>query len=308
MDETEMEYGLDHAIAGKELKNYENLASFSLPLRDYVPSLNGFDICSKILPLHSLGGDMIAFIDFHRQYNLEKRIMMAANPDVQKQLQKNTRRLGILHADVEGHQRTDTVMNALLYRMFRLGVRYELEHNGHVTADLFENLNMEFFESTSINKTISALYGELYDSGKFRYLSAGVPYPVVFSKEQNRFVSLANSSGRSLENTSPLGMKPSSNHYEADKYKGNPLGFKEPYFVNEFSLQGAGDIMVLYSDGLGDHRMPDGTPYFPGLLELKLTGMNRASAKEISDSITADLLHPDSKRKDDISYIIIKKN
>jgi hypothetical protein len=44
------------------------------------------------------------------------------------------------------------------------------------------------------------------------------------------------------------------------------LGFKEHYQINEWRLMGAGDILLLHTDGLVDHARGD-EPYFPGRLE-----------------------------------------
>ena len=40
----------------------------------------------------------------------------------------------------------------------------------------------------------------------------------------------------------------------------SPLGFKDPYELNEWSLIGAGDILLLHTDGLTEHICPAEIP------------------------------------------------
>ena len=47
------------------------------------------------------------------------------------------------------------------------------------------------------------------------------------------------------------------------------LGFKKKYEINEWMLRGTGDILLLYTDGLADHRRGE-EDYFPGRLEAVL--------------------------------------
>ena len=40
------------------------------------------------------------------------------------------------------------------------------------------------------------------------------------------------------------------------------LGFKERYEMNEWTLMGRGDILLMHTDGLTEHEGPNGR-YFP---------------------------------------------
>jgi serine phosphatase RsbU (regulator of sigma subunit) len=84
------------------------------------------------------------------------------------------------------------------------------------------------------------------------------------------------------------------------------LGFKDKYEVNEISLMGSGDIMLLYSDGLSE--LSDGTrEYFPEVLEAKLREVKDLPAEGIFEALKQDLLSF-SEPSDDVSFIVIKRN
>ncbi len=68
-----------------------------------------------------------------------------------------------------------------------------------------------------------------------------------------------------------------------------PLGFKEHYQTNEWTLMGAGDILLLHTDGLTEHAAGD-VNYFPDHLEEVLRRVKHQSAREIYDAILDDLL------------------
>ena len=67
------------------------------------------------------------------------------------------------------------------------------------------------------------------------------------------------------------------------------LGFKERYEMNEWSLMGRGDILLLHTDGLSDHRTQD-QHYFPGRLEQALREVKHLGAREIYEAIKKDML------------------
>ena len=77
--------------------------------------------------------------------------------------------------------------------------------------------------------------------------------------------------------------------------------------MNEISLMGRGDILVLYSDGLADHRDPQGKPCFPGRLQEVLWAGKQLPAREIFARVKADMqaFRPDPE--DDVTIVIIKK-
>src|SRR4029077_411767 len=95
---------------------------------------------------------------------------------------------GIAILDVSGHQITDAFMASMLHQAFLLGAIYELDMFGTITKRLFENLNTRFYNSSSLNKFVTMIYGEISEDCSFRFLSAAHPLPLVFSSRHDRFM------------------------------------------------------------------------------------------------------------------------
>src|SRR4029434_7418993 len=100
---------------------------------------------------------------------------------------------------------------------------------GQITRRLFENLNTRFYQSSGTNKFVSLIYGEISDDAKFRFLSAGQPYPSVFSSQHNRFMDVSPHLCLSFP---PLGMLPSFNVIDRITMS-SLLGVKESDYVDE---------------------------------------------------------------------------
>jgi len=147
------------------------------------------------------------------------------------------------------------------------------------------------------------IYGEISNSGKFRFISAAHSAPLLFSNEQDKLVKISEDK---ITNYFPIGIVPSIE--DIDKSRSNSvMGFKEKYAVNEIDLMDNKDIMVLYTDGLSDHANSRGENYVSRKLESKLKELKEYSSKEIFSGIKDDILSF-NKPEDDISYVIIKKN
>jgi len=146
------------------------------------------------------------------------------------------------------------------------------------------------------------MYGEISEDARFTFLSAAQPFPVVFSKKHDRFMEV----GQDLcASSPPLGMVPSL-HVTDGSRTASPLGFKEEYTINHWVLMGAGDILLLYTDGLVEHSNADDRYYFPECLEQKLRDVKHQTAVEIFEAIRTDLL-AFSEPRDDISFVVIKR-
>lgn len=251
------------------------------------------------------GGDHIIYVDFERRYDLDRRIRAATaagDADVAAKLAENRGRLGVLVGDVSGHQITDALAAAMLHQAFLTGVLYELDRFGEVTTKLFEILNTRFFKSLSFEKYITLLYGEISGTGRFRFLSAGGPPPLVFSAEYDRFVTL---SPDRLVSFTPVGLFPSEDDVDRSKILG-PLGYKPRYAINEVNLLGVGDILFLYTDGLSEHSQQDDRPFVPDELEATLRASKHLPANEIFKAVR-DRAFSFAPLEDDMTMVVIKK-
>ncbi len=74
--------------------------------------------------------------------------------------------------------------------------------------------------------------------------------------------------------------------------------------MNEWWLMGAGDILLLHTDGLSEHSRRD-TPYVPRALEHRLREVKHQSAREIYTAIMDDV-QEFNEPSDDISLVVIK--
>ena len=295
--------GLLRQLSG-ELDNFEAIAQYLLPLPGEVPTLHGIDVWGGTLPLTGVvGGDHIIYIDFKQRFDLHARIKHATEkgkPEVVENLMRCQRTAGIAVIDVSGHQVTDALLAAMLHQAFLLGSIYELDISGQITKRLFEDLNTRFYKSSGENKFVSMIYGEISEDSRFRFLSAAQPFPAVFSNEHNRFMEVSPALCVSFP---PLGLMPSLG---IDRNATQSvLGFTDRYQMNEWLLMGAGDILLLHTDGLAEHgKRHDG--YFPHHLERKLREVKHQGAREIFDAVREDL-QTFADRSDDISIVVIKR-
>lgn len=286
-----------------ELQNFQEIATTLKPSPGEVPLLAGVDIGGISLPLKELvGGDHIIYIDFNRRYDLVRRIRDAEAEDrqeVAERLEECRHRAGILMADVSGHRITDALIAAMMHQAFLLGVYYELDRFGEITTKLFEHINQRFYRTTSVRKYLTMLYGEISDEGRFRFISAGHPRPMVFSREFGQFVEI---SEKRLVSYPPVGMFPSNSAVDEQVGPGT-LGYKKPYTVNEIDLLAEGDILLLYTDGLSEHAAGE---YFPSILEGRLTEIQDRPAIEICEILKRDIV-AHAPVGDDVSFVVVKK-
>jgi serine phosphatase RsbU (regulator of sigma subunit) len=288
----------------RELANFEDIAQHLKPLPGERPRLEGLDVFGGTMPLNGLvGGDHVIYVDFKQRFDLDARIergVTLGQLEVVEHLKRCRKMAGIAVIDVSGHHVTDAFMAAMLHQAFLLGAIYELDLFGHVTRRLFENLNTRFYQSSGAHKFISLIYGEISEDARFRFLSAGHPFPTVFSLQHDRFMAV----GHELQvSFPPLGMLPS---LDIDRNQmTSHLGFKDHYEMNEWVLMGEGDILLLHTDGLVEHQRGD-DGYFPSRFERTVRGVKDRTAAEIFDAIRSDLLDF-GEPADDISVVVIKR-
>ena len=288
-----------------ELKNFQDIARYIVPLPGEIPSLDGIDVYGGTMPLNgAIGGDHIIYVDFKKRYDLPARMKQAAaagKPEVVSNLERCKRMAGIAVLDVSGHHVTDALLAAMLHQAFLMGSLYELEMFGQITSRLFENLNSRFYQSSSRHKFVTMIYGEIAEDSTFRFLSAAHPPPVVFSSYHRRFMEVSRDLCTSFP---PIGTLPSNDVIDR-RMTDSTLGFKERYRLNEWTLMGVGDILLLYTDGLLDHTRGD-EGYFPKHLEQVVREVQRNSAKTIFEAIKTSALDF-AAPSDDISIVVIKR-
>jgi serine phosphatase RsbU (regulator of sigma subunit) len=286
----------------RELDNFEQIAQYLLPRPGDVPRLHGVDVFGGTVALNgTIGGDHLIYVDFKQRFNLPARIddaLASGRRDIAGRLRRRQRMAGIALIDVSGHRVTDALLAAMLHQAFLLGAIYELDMFGRITRHLFENLNTRFYKSSGPHKFVSMIYGEISEDARFRFLSAGQPPPAVFSNEHGRFMDV------SLISFPPLGMLPSLGMID-DETTDSPLGFKDRYTLNDWSLMGPGDILLLHSDGIAEHRRGDEV-YFPDHLERTVRRVKDSPAEVIYQAVIADLLAFNTP-SDDISLVVIKR-
>jgi serine phosphatase RsbU (regulator of sigma subunit) len=288
-----------HFLEG-ELERFSELAHTFDPPPSELPEVPWIDVYGESLPRNrQAGGDHIIYVDFKKRYKMDKLIRLAPE-SLKKKLRATAARAGIVVLDVEGHDFSSAFIASVFHQAFLLGVSYELQFFGEITTTLFENINTRFFNSSGISKTLTMVYGEISENGTFRFISAAHPPPMVFSNKFDRLVAISEDR---LVSFPQIGTMPSRGNSEIAVPL---LGVKEKYTVNEINLMGRGDILVLYTDGLSDHRDAAGRKYFPGRLEERLRESKHLPAREIFERIKNDVVAFNSEPDDDITFVIIK--
>jgi serine phosphatase RsbU (regulator of sigma subunit) len=280
------------------------------PAPGAIPKIPGVDIYGMSLPFNGIaGGDLVSYVSFQERFDLDARIRSALSQgreDIARTLQKLKRRGGILVADVAGHDFTDALRALMLHQVFHTAALYEMDLNGEITVRLFEQVNTRFLKSKTLRNLaadrdtatfITLIYGEISHTGRFRFVNAGHPPPLVFSREYNCFVEI------SLDRLliyPPIGLQPSEDYADANNYE-LALGYKKRYTVSELNLMGRGDVLLLYTDGLVDAF----SPYTPKHLEQDISQAIDGSAKDICEGIVKNRREA-AEQTDDLSLVVIK--
>lgn len=289
-----------------EIINFQKIAKNIKPSPGEIPEINGLDIYGETIPLlGEVCGDHIIYVDFAKRFNLEERIKRAKS-DGKKEVVYKLRELkdkaGILLSDVSGHSITDYLLNAMLHQAFLVGASYELTMFGEITIDLFETINQRFHQSSSIDKFLTLLYGEIQNNGEFRFISAAHPLPVVFSNEFNRIVNI---DSHNFINFVPIGTLPSETDIDNKNTK-SIFGYKTKYSLNNINVMGRGDILILFSDGFTDQKNGE-LDYVKDRLEQQLILTKHLPSKEIFHRIKEDFINYCGTPDDDATMILIKR-
>jgi serine phosphatase RsbU (regulator of sigma subunit) len=291
-------------------KGAQYLAHRLTPTAGTIPRIPGIDIHGVMLPLNGVaGGDLLTYVDFQERFDLNARIRRASGSGqdaMARVLQKLKHTGGILVADVAGHDFTDAARAAMLHQAFHTGALYEMDLNGQITLRLFEQINTRFCKSTTLRNLaadpdeasyITLIYGEISSTGRFSFVSAGHPPPLVFSREFDRFVEV---SPDRLVSHPPIGLQPAEHHADAGRYE-KALGYKKRYTVNNLNLLGHGDVLLLYTDGL----IEPGSPYTQIQLERAVSRAKDGSAQAICEAIVHDR-QATAPQADDLTLVVIR--
>lgn len=288
------------------------LANRLTPSAGAIPCLPGIDIHGMTVPYNGIvGGDLITYVNFRERFDLDARIRAALRNGHNKKaeaLRSLKRKGGILVADVAGHGFTDSARALMLHQAFYTSALYEMDLNGEITVHLFEQINTRFLKSATLRNLaadpdattfITLIYGEIAQTGRFRFVSAGHPVPLVFSREFDRFVDI---SADRLVSYPPIGLQPTEDLPDVKQYQ-KALGYKKRYTTNELNLLGHGDVLLIYTDGLLDPL----SAYSQAQLERAVSRARDGSAKEICESVIQDQRQA-TEQIDDLSLVVIKYN
>ena len=316
-------YGKPEDLKG--LKSVKDLVKFATIIRTFLPSpeeireIPSVEILGLARPLREVGGNLVAYVNFNRRFDLDARIQAAVashQDDIVQRLRNSKQKVGILLSDISGHELTDATLSILVYYSFFTGAAYEMDRSGQITTGLFAKMNNLFYRSPAIShllppshssKYLTMLYGEVNSKGGFRFISAGHPDPFIFSRERNRREVI---SPEKMVRTYPMGWLP----IEPDVDLGDTgeIHDEELPMFNYIELMGWGDIMILYTDGLSEHGRLEGKRYFPDQLERLLK--SRIEGRPVVDFPSRDIYHiimadlvKHAPIGDDISYVVVKK-
>lgn len=290
IDKKTGEICVQSASLRSELDNFIHLLKPILPIQGTMPSVRGVDIHGENIPLNEIGGDLLLFLDFNDRYNIPSINHM----DRQDDLCETMTKAGVAIIDSSGHSATTSYLGSAFYYALATGLLYELEEYGHTTTGLFEKLNHIFYNQDGIFLTVT--YGEISPGGVFRYIQASNPPPRVFSHEYERFMELGPDQ---LRSSLPIGVAPSESYRDS-----RHTLIKQKYAINQIVLSQPGDLILLSTDGLSDHAM--GRESFSGRMEDVVRSVKDAPARVIAHAIR-DALERFAPRRDDISYVVIKK-
>ena len=292
------------------------------PKTGKLPELTNMDIHGTVIPLLEEGGDRITWISFKDRYPLDKwsdnvleggkdHIILPALENIQEEIKtkiidnyrtnlsekilQHKTKAGIAMTDVAGHSDEALIINAAFHQSLLNGILDHLPIRGEVPVALFENLNPRFKSTDDFTSSLALLYGEISENGNFRYIAANTHEPILYSTQYDTIFRLKKTHNSSL----PIGFALSS-YSGADETGSESDIIKPPYAISEINIS-AGDLLLLYSDGLYDNKI-----YLENNLEKILSENKEKSANDICQIMKKNIL--ESERDDDISYTIIKKN
>src|SRR5215470_18037894 len=109
---------------------------------------------------------------------------------------------GVLLVDAQGHGLISAKIASTVHDTFHAFMLSELDQNGKITPEFFENINLRLALSVTARNALgrdvddhsreiaTMLYGEIRPDGRFRFVNFGHPPPLVFSAEYGKFVEM----------------------------------------------------------------------------------------------------------------------
>ncbi|MBN2136049.1 MAG: serine/threonine-protein phosphatase [Acidobacteria bacterium] len=258
-----------------------------------------YDIYSWVIFANSLGGDHRSFIEFDKRYDLNS---IKRKSDSRKDVLDYKNRLGILIADVSGHEFEDVLMVHNLHSSLFTALPYELEKYGEVSKGIFDNLNTRLFNSTPKGKYATAIYAELYKEKRARFMVAGHPPPLIYDVANREYIDIDYRAG------CPLGLFQSKRVVDQDPDLEVPD--KKVFFRFIETDLPKECLVVMYTDGFLEVEDENGDAY--GLTRLKnvIAEHSHLSAKEIfTAALRANNRFLHGRRSlDDRTMVVIKCN
>ena len=194
-------------------------------------------------------------------------------------------RFGVVIADAAGHG----LVAAMLIRDFNTAlytaIAFEAAYAQDTTSLLFSKINRRMFRSSRTDQFISAFYGEVHVDGVVRYINAGHFSPLILKRDR-------------IETLDVGGLV-------LGAFWAPPIEYR----VGETRME-LDDVLLGYTDGIIETRNGEGREYgFEALRKLAWANRHR-SAKEICDTIMADVAAFDGadRQYDDRTIIAIKKD
>ncbi|HUM05503.1 MAG TPA: PP2C family protein-serine/threonine phosphatase [Terriglobales bacterium] len=253
-------------------------------------------------------------VDLHAQWMASKPNYTAADIDQyrkaksseQVRIAENLRGLyttaGVLLVDAQGHGIIAAKIASTVHDTFHAFMLSELDRNGTITPDLFEQLNLRLAQSVTARNALgrdenaeareiaTLLYGELQPNGQFRFVNFGHPPPLVFSVKYNRFMEIDRDR---MVQFLALGLEIPEDHPDKNKYVSVKVRRRriDASDVAEITLMGKGDILFLYTDGVydgSDNREEQ-------KLENIIREYKQNTAKEICDAVLEYAVQRDAR-------------
>jgi hypothetical protein len=186
--------------------------------------------------------------------------------------------LGMAIADASGHG----LPAALQARDAMIGLRMGLEKDLKMAKSI-EKLNKVVHSSRLSSRFISLFYGELEQNGHLLFVNAGHPPPVILKGTKQSKLS---------EGGMILGPNPAA------------------VYQRGYAKMEAGDIALLYTDGLTEAMNPKGVEYGIGRAMTALNEMRELPAAEICKMLierVRDFRKVQTHFEDDVTLAVIRK-